>query len=217
MYSYITKHILSSVHPTTWLHTEVFYLLSALCRYIRGIVDGGEHDIILEATFEQELLNWRADQCDPLWEKTTDAFCRHGLILLYRLCGRSSRLASSLIPSGMDGDAWRIQGSLDTNTVIRRHAINVLYSLLSIPISSPQSAVQSIPFLTAGGELVQSDLSLRDDVQSRFFALYSTSRISGNLAARRLLIDLWGRKDQGDDTTWLELMLKKSWRLRVGW
>lgn len=155
MYSYITKHIPSSVHPITWLHTEVFYLLSALCRYIRGIVDGGEHDIILEATFEQELLNWRADQCDPLWEKTTDAFCRHGLILLYRLCGRSSRLASSLIPSGMDGDAWRIQGSLDTNTVIRRHTINVLYSLLSIPISSPQSAVQSIPFLTAGGELVQ--------------------------------------------------------------
>lgn len=206
IYSYIIQTMPTRSHPVTGYSTEIFYLLSSLGRYLRGIAEGFDHDPELELTFEQELLNWEASNRDMQWKLTADAYRRHGLIMLYRLCGWCTMYPASLIPN-------RAQ---DTDALLRAHSLEILANLAEIPLDSLLLNIQSIPLLTAGGELTKEDKPLREQVRSRFNAIYSSSRIPGHMSAQHLLVDVWERKDKGNDVTWLDVMLQYQWRLRVG-
>ena len=85
-----------------------------------------------------------------------------------------------------------------------------------IPLTSELVALQPLPLLTAGAELLEGDLELRSWVIARFRALFSFNRLPASLHAVKLLEELWELRDKGETTSWLELMLRKNWRLRLG-
>ncbi|KAF9891222.1 hypothetical protein FE257_004786 [Aspergillus nanangensis] len=208
---YITDTMQQVFHPITGRCTGLFYILCRLGRYVRRVSETADHNSVLELQFERELLEWDDEtKEDPMWTQTSHAFRSHGLIMLYRFCGRSSNYPGSPLP------AYTTEGCFTTDDLVRNHAVTTISSLLCIPLASRHLCLQPIPLLTAGAELTSDDACLRQEVRSRFKALYSFNRIPAHLAAEELLVSLWELKDSGQDITWLELMLLKGWRLRVG-
>lgn len=195
-------------HPITGSYTRLFYLLGKLGRHCRAVIEGGHRDAPLERTFEQQLLQWTPSGDDIHWDTTADAFRYHGLLMLNRIYGQNADATSP------QDHAYTF--STDNELKIKEYATQTIKSLSSIPIDSPLIVLQPIPLMTAGAELTEDDGLLRGIVIGRFQALSSFNRLPANLRATQLLQEVWELKDMGVGISWLELMLLKNWRLRLG-
>lgn len=193
-------------HPITGLCTSLFSLLGNIGRHCRAVVELHAQDPVAELQYEETLLSWRADQPDALWELTADAFRSHGLIMLYRICGRHPEFEAG----------GQMSSDVETEALIREYALSVITNFAQIPVTSDFVSLQPMPLMTAGAELRKDDLDLRNWVVARFRALFSFNRLPASLHAVKLLEELWELRDKGETTSWLELMLLKNWRLRLG-
>ncbi|KAH6873425.1 fungal-specific transcription factor domain-containing protein [Thelonectria olida] len=196
-------------HPLTGSCTYLFHLLSNMGKYCRAVVDTGERDRSLERYYERELLDCKSPQEDPLWRVTADAYRNHGLMLLHRVCADDY----SFSLSAESGD---VQSQTDIEAAIRVRAIETLDCLFKVPATSNFLNIQAVPLLTAGSELTKDDQELREEVILRFRAVFSYQRLPANLSAIELLEELWELRDAGIVLSWIELMLQKNWRLRLG-
>ncbi|VUC34753.1 unnamed protein product [Clonostachys rosea] len=178
--NYISQIDIES-HPIIGGHIKLFLLLANLGRHCRTVMDTGCNCPDIEKSFQHSLENWVISDADIMWQRTVDSFVKHGLIMLYRLCG---------VPgNGSDPSADETEAEKDEarRATIDRLAVGAVKSLLSVPISSSFICLQPIPLLTAGSELSKDELDLRRQVVTRFEALFSYNRLPGNMRALELL------------------------------
>jgi hypothetical protein len=158
-------------------------------------------------TFEAELNSYTSAEENPFAYLLAEAFRNHGLLMLYRLCGRTVHIALE-VETGSEEDASKCP--------IRAMALRTLEMLFIIPINSPYINLHTLPLLSAGAELKGTDTELRERVVEQLQVIYSTNRIPPTLWVIELLQELWNLHDSGVEMTWLDLMLVKQWRLRIG-
>ena len=192
-------------HPITGVCTSLFYLLGNLGRHCRAVVELGIRDIPMEDDFERALLQWQTGLESRFWEITADAFRNYGLIMLYRVCRQHTS----------DSDSHMLLDA-EVERMIREYALRTIHDLVEVPLKSNFMVLQPVPLMTAGAELREEDQELRKLVIARFQALFSYSRLRANLYAINLLEEVWDLKDRGHTKSWLEVMLLKNWRLRLG-
>ncbi|KAK2775096.1 hypothetical protein FQN53_003311 [Emmonsiellopsis sp. PD_33] len=196
-------------HPIAAHSIDLYYTLGHLGRYCRSVVEGRERDILLETYLENQLLVREAPHDGPHAALLSEAFRKQGLLMLYRFCGRVDLDMSTSEQSQEDF-------SRETETVIRGLALETLDLLFQTPLDSTYLNLHTIPLLNAGAELTADDAELRKKVKAQLEAVYSTNRILPTLWVIQLLQELWAIRDGGLVITWLELMLVKEWRLRIG-
>ncbi|KAJ5138684.1 uncharacterized protein N7515_003532 [Penicillium bovifimosum] len=197
----------SRFHTITSHSMDLYFLLGQLGRYCRAVADGMPRDFVRETTFESDLHSYTSAEENPSAHLLAEAFRNHGLLMLYRLCGRKIHLA---VEAGSDGEED------DSGCPIRALALRTLGMLFVTPISSPYVNLHTLPLLSAGAELESKDTELRERVIEQLRAVYSTNRIPPTLWVIELLQELWNLHDSGVEMTWLDLMLAKQWRLRIG-
>lgn len=197
-------------HPITGPCGEMFHLLGHLGRHCRAVVETGFRNVLLEKHFAQQLQEWDVPSCkEEFWQITAEAYRNYGLIMLYRTCGRSEEGVSA-------AEDELLIAQKTTEPLIRTLALETLQGLYQIPITSHFLVLQATPLMSAGAELTKEDEFWRKEVVQRFKALFSSNRLPASLWAIALLQELWELRDLDITMSWLELMLAKNWRLRLG-
>ncbi|KAJ5198836.1 hypothetical protein N7491_000599 [Penicillium cf. griseofulvum] len=186
----------SRFHTITSHSIDLYFLLGQLGRYYRSITDGMPRDFVRETTFEVELNSYTSAEENPIAYLLAEAFRNHGLLMLYRLCGRKVHFALEVNTDSEE---------VGSKCPIRTLALRTLEMLFLTPINSP-----------AGAELESTDTELRERVIEQLQAAYSTNCIPSTLWVIELLQELWNLRDSGVEMTWLDRMLVKQWRLRIG-
>ncbi|KAK6815256.1 hypothetical protein RU639_008604 [Aspergillus parasiticus] len=192
-------------HPITTHSIDLYHLLGQVGRYCRVIVDGGPRDLIFEVSSETSLIEYESIETDTMAKSLTEAFRKHGLLLLYRFCGKPG--------------AFQPSGTILAETEHYTHqlALDIIELILSIKSCSPYVNIQAVPLLNAGAEMTSLDSFQRNQIRQRLKEVYSTNRLVSTLWVLELLEELWVVHDTGmTHITWLQLMLSKNWRLRVG-
>jgi hypothetical protein len=197
----------SRFHTITSHSIDLYFLLGQLGRYCRSITDGMPRDFVREMTFEAELNSYTSAEENPIAYLLAEAFRNHGLLMLYRLCGRTVHFALEVNTDSEEAGS---------KCPIRTLALRTLEMLFITPINSPYINLHTLPLLSAGAELESTDTELRERVIEQLQAVYSTNRIPPTLWVIELLQELWNLHDSGVKMTWLDLMLAKQWRLRIG-
>ncbi|CAI0645303.1 unnamed protein product [Colletotrichum noveboracense] len=195
-------------HSMTGISSVLFYHLASVGRHCRRVVQTGAADPDLEASFERTFLAWKPRHSDRTLVEMSLAYRNHGLVMLYEICGRRDQPQTN-------GEYRGLATRNDTRTrhAIRSLAFDSLERLLQTPVDAACINFHSMPLLTAGAQLQHNDTIVRVQVVERFKALYSTNRIAVNLWAIELLQELWDLRDNGNPTSWLELLLSKDWTL----
>ncbi|KPI43790.1 uncharacterized protein AB675_6336 [Cyphellophora attinorum] len=175
--------------------TELFYYLCCLGRYCRALVDTGSKNQAFEDYIEQELLMWDNRADGKTLHLLNEAFRLHGIIMLRRIC------------QSVDNDNERY---------IRSCVIALLDNISKIGTKDPVFKFTTIPLVSAGAELTSQDQQLRTRVTEWNAVIYSYNRLLTNTRVTTLLLDLWSRKDAGQPTDWLRLMLENGWLLMLG-
>jgi hypothetical protein len=191
-------------HPMYGSCTELLFILANVGRYCRQVIHSQGRNPSQEAILEQQLYKWSACSAMPALDLLYEALRKHGLIFLYRITGWNASFTNPALK----------ESSLEA--VIHHYAIETVQGLLQIPITSNYLNFQSLPLLTAGSELGESESGLRDQVRQRFRAVYSLNRLPANLHALQLLEELWAAHDSGKSCFWVRYMLQKGWRLLLG-
>ncbi|OGM42538.1 hypothetical protein ABOM_007952 [Aspergillus bombycis] len=193
------------LNPLSRLCLDLIFILGNLGRYCRQLIHSGCRSFTRETLLENQLYMWGAPSTEPTLTLLYESLRKHGLILLYRICGWNDAFTNPCLEE------------MDLETLIHRYALDTIDHLLQIPASSNYLNFQSIPILTAGSELKRDDSRLRDDVRNRLRALYSVNRLPANLHALELLEDIWIARDTNDDKlSWIQHMLRKGWLLVLG-
>ncbi|KAJ5099280.1 hypothetical protein N7532_006281 [Penicillium argentinense] len=193
-------------HPMYGTCSGLLLIMANVGRYCRQILDSPQNrNFVQEAVLEAQLTTWKTSPANPRLGHLYEAFRNHGLIFLYRA---GAHAQSSCL---MDPDSSEAQESL-----IQQYAEETVRHLMQIPATSHYLNFQSLPLLTVGSELTESNQSLRDQVRDRLRAIYSLNRLPANLLALRLLEELWDARDRGNPSFWLPHMLQKDWRLLLG-
>lgn len=227
IYQYI-QSMRSIYHPICGFSVELFYLLGNLGRYCRKVLDGMVPDLFIEAAFEEQLLGYSGPVDNHLLKLTNECFCNHGLIMLYRICGRL-RVPSDFQPEITDDtvsnadldtefDCSNITeiSNIDTDELIQNLALEIVDKLSEIPLSSLNMNILALPMLSAGSELGPDHHEARKECRTRMVSLYSRNRCPPNLWACQLLDDLWDVRDStGSKLSWLELALRNGWRFSL--
>lgn len=192
-------------HVITTHSIDLYYLLGQLGRYCRVIVDGGGRDLVYEAYAEKTLNTYESIESDSAAKSLTEAFRKHGLLLLYRFCGKPGVFQPSIpILVGSESYAHQL-------------ALSIVELILQTQSDSPYLNIHTIPLLSAGAEMTLLDTIQRNQIKQRLSEVYSTNRLVSTLWVVELLEELWRVHDAGmTHITWLELMLMKNWRLRIG-
>ncbi|KIW62782.1 hypothetical protein PV04_10914 [Phialophora macrospora] len=198
-------------HPVAGYSTEIYYLLSTVGRYCRAILDHCPRDPALEETLEQELLDWESPEEDRNLYLVSNAFRKHGLVMLYRTTASAGPRPAC--PGDRDTPAESETERRWTEEVIRQCAREILDDIMEIPPGCSYHIVLALPLLTAGAELGEDEPELRDEVRKRFRALFSMNRIPANLWAIEMLEELWALHAAGSTCSWLSLALQKNWNL----
>jgi hypothetical protein len=159
-------------------------------------------NLMHEAMLEAQLSAWTTRPPNPELGHLYEAFRNHGLVFLYRSRAHAQKCCTT------DPDVTEAQESL-----ILQYAEETVRHLLQIPASSYYLNFQSLPLLSAGSELTDSNHFLRDKVRGRLGAIYSLNRIPTNLMALQLVEELWDARDSGNPSFWLSHTLQKDWRL----
>ncbi|KAK1144210.1 hypothetical protein N8T08_005623 [Aspergillus melleus] len=192
-------------HAITTHSIDLYYLLGELGRYCRVIVEGGARDRVYEASCGRSLNEHVSIETESSAQSLTEAFRKHGLLLLYRFCGK---------PGATESSNSTVMG---TENYAHQLALEIVELMLGTKSDSPYLNIQTIPLLSAGAEMTSLDTSIRDRIRTRLNEVYSTNRILATLWVIDLLEELWAIHDAGvKHVTWLELMLIKNWRLRIG-
>ncbi|CAG7925227.1 unnamed protein product [Penicillium olsonii] len=192
-------------HAITAHSIDLYHLLGQLGRYCRLVVESGDRNLEYEAKAEMSLHSYTSIECDPAARLLTEAFRKHGLLLLYRFCGKPGISSPGILEP------------MAVSTYTRQLALEVIDLILQTPPDSPCLNLHAIPLLSAGAEMTSFDIEERNGVRQRLNAVYSTNRLVPTLWVIDLLEELWVLHDAGiTHITWLELMLIKNWRLRVG-
>lgn len=221
IYQYI-QSMRNKYHPICGFSIELCYLLGNLGRYCRRVLEGWDRDLVMEATFEEQLVQYTGPEDNPLLATTNDCFRNHGLILLYRICGIPSKPQPSL--AAHDDDEFAVPvlvgtdetSDVDTEEIIRALASEIITKLSEIPLSSSTMNIQEVPLLTAGSELSPDSCTEREAVKTRLLSLYSRNRCPPNLWACDLLDAHWNFRDKtGSKISWLALSLRKGWRISL--
>ena len=152
--------------------------------------DANCRDLILEFTFEEELLNWTRPD-DKELSLLGESFCNHGLIILHWLW--SSRHTMTAL--GDDPDDDTLLHSKMHEVFARRYALDIIRTLEQIPLSSWYLNIQCMPLLTAVSELLSEDTKERKEVLKRLEAMYSMNSCPANVWVYELLEELWVLKD----------------------
>lgn len=240
-FSNVVKNMRDTFHPIAGYSIEIFYILGTVGRYCRNVLAGEVRDLHFESALEEQMLEWQHSRENYQLSLSCDAFRTHGLIMLYRICGCQIHVPlyeENIIDE--DDIEWDEEGIedyeqnvnhklveettkrnncemkdtiLDTERIIRAYAVKTVDALSQIPLTSPQLNLQPIPLLTAGSELTSQDTRQRAEVIARFRALSSLNRVPANVYAVQLLHELWEMRDSGIMISWLELELRKGWRL----
>jgi hypothetical protein len=103
-----------------------------------------------------------------------------------------------------------------TELAIRRCAMQTLSCLDEIAANCHYLNVLSLPLLAAGVELTADDSDERENVVKRFMAIYSMNRMPVHLLTVQLLRAVWEAHVRGSKYCWIEVILRKKWRLMVG-
>jgi hypothetical protein len=204
--------IAGDFHPIMGYSAEIMYTLANLGRYCRSFIDLGIRDNALEEESEARLLAWRPTTKNPELILLGNAFRNHGLINLYRICGRTSGRTEE----DLDRGDYSSVENVETEQVIRQYALQTVRDLSLIPTHNWHTNMQAISLLTAGSELTANDQRERDMVVDRFNALYSINRLPGNLMAIDILRDVWQARDLEITLSWVHIMLLRGWRLSLG-
>ncbi|KNG87621.1 hypothetical protein ANOM_003635 [Aspergillus nomiae NRRL 13137] len=192
-------------HPMYGFCTDLIFILGNLGRYCRQLLHSGRRSFTRETILEKQLYLWSAPSTEPTLTLLYESLRKHGLILLYRICGWNDAFTNPCLEE------------IDLEPLIHRYALDTIDHLLQIPTSSNYLNFQSLPILTAGSELKREDNRLRNDVRNRLRALYSMNRLPANLHALELLEEIWIARDTTDDTSsWIHHMLRKGWLLVLG-
>lgn len=194
-------------HPLGGSSINLFYRLGVLGRYCRKVIDTSEHDYAYEEFLESSLLDWQPITENAHLQAFGRAYQQHGLLLLYRTCGRPHKI--------FDSDEEAVIFQLETEQLIKTSARQTVQELLDIPLSSTYANFQGLPILTAASELGPEDVALRAAVTQRLKASYSWIRVNVSLWAVTLLEELWAMRDSGILITPLELMLGRDWMLTM--
>lgn len=86
------KHPNASFHSMIGSCAELFYYISWLGRYCRRVMGSGNNNLALEAFFEGQILAFVPKTDDSALKNMSLAYRNHGLIMLYKICGRSSEM-----------------------------------------------------------------------------------------------------------------------------
>ncbi|KAB8209843.1 hypothetical protein BDV34DRAFT_210009 [Aspergillus parasiticus] len=192
-------------HPIYGSCTDLIFILGNLGRYCRQLLYSGHRSFTREAQLEKLLYLWNAPSTEPTLVLLYESLRKHGLILLYRICGWNDTFTNPYLRE------------ISLEPLIHRYALETVDHLLQIPASSNYLNFQSLPILTAGSELRREDNKLRDDVRHRLRALYSVNRLPVNLHALELLEEIWAARDTSDDmSSWIHHMHRKGWLLVLG-
>lgn len=202
----VVQEVAKTYHPMCGVATELFYWLGHLGRYCRLVLDTGQRDVTLELLLEEKLLCWKSPEGNLELSMLGEAFRHHGLIQLYRICDMPGEAAGS-------SDS---PDATDQEQLIHSHAIYIIKVLGSIPLTSSYISYQAMPLLTAGSELVANDEREREEVLVRYGALYATNRTPPMKWAVELLREHWDLREKGIRESWVQLMLRKGWRLALG-
>lgn len=216
--SFILNEMAGHLHPINGPCTGLFYIISTLGEYIRFAVEHETPNHDLEAELEMLLLTWSLPPCDTqsIWVQISEAFRKHGLILLYRY--RYHRYEEEVIAQGVcaASPGRSMRAVVDVDHLARNYAIDIIICLSSIPVTSPYLMLQGIPLLTAGAELTAEDGYFRNESKFRLLALYSSSRIPASLTAVGLLESMWQTRMQGGKATWFRILVQDKCKLRIG-
>ncbi|KAL4986249.1 fungal-specific transcription factor domain-containing protein [Aspergillus falconensis] len=190
-------------HPMYGTCSRLLHIIANVGRYCRQIHDMPQNrDRMQETTLEAQLSIWTTSPPNPDLGHLYEAFRNHGLVFLYRSRAHAQRACPT------DPGVTEAQESL-----ILQYAEETLRHLMLIPASSYYLNFQSLPLLTAGSELTESNHFLRDKVRGRLRAIYSLNRLPTNLMALQLVEELWEARDSGNPSFWLSHTLQKDWRL----
>ncbi|CAG8888662.1 unnamed protein product [Penicillium egyptiacum] len=204
--------IAGDFHPIMGYSAEIMYTLANLGRYCRSFIELGTRDFALEEESEARLLAWQpTTKCTELM-LLGNSFRNHGLINLYRICGRTGGRTEE----DLDMGNYPPVQDIETEKIIRQYALQTVRDLSQIPTHNWHTNMQAISLLTAGSELTAYDHRERDIVVGRFNALYSINRLPGNLMAIDILQDVWQARDLEIPTSWVHVMLLRGWRLSLG-
>lgn len=225
IYQYI-QSMRNKYHPICGFSIELCYLLGNLGRYCRRVLEGWDRDFVMEATFEEQLIQYTGPEGNPLLSATNDCFRNHGLILLYRICGIPRKPEHSFSAPDDDNDdsdsavavfsGAEETSDVDSEDIIRTLALDIISKLSEIPLSSSTMNIQEVPLLTAGSELSPADCTERKAAKTRLLSLYSRTRCPPNLWACDLLDAHWSFRDKtGSKISWLALSLQKGWRISL--
>ncbi|KAI9932597.1 hypothetical protein MW887_008842 [Aspergillus wentii] len=193
-------------HPMYGTCSRLLLIIANIGRYCRQIHDMPQNrNPMQEAILEAQLRAWTTSPPNPDLGHLYEAFRNHGLVFIYRSRAHAQRACPT------DPDVAESQEPL-----ILQYAEQTIRHLISIPESSNYLNFQSLPLLTAGSELNESNGFLRDQVRGRLRAIYSLNRLPANLMALQLVEDLWDTRDSGNPSFWLSHTLQKDWRLLLG-
>jgi hypothetical protein len=183
----------SEYHSLAGYSLELFYLLGNLNRYCRGIIDGESRDLVLEATLEEQLLNWEPKKDNEHQYLVGDAYRKHGLIFLGRVCGPKDDMTEQ-----------------ENEERIQQWAAEAIDNLQQIPLTSPSLNIQPIPLLSAASEIPSHKMDQREEVKKRFQAIYSINRLPVMLDAISLLEEVWELRPLGITTSWLVIVHERA-------
>ncbi|CAG8004813.1 unnamed protein product [Penicillium salamii] len=199
------KQARNRFHAITTHSIDLYYLLGRLGRYCRVVVDQGIRDLVYEANAEKNLKEYESIESDPAARSLTEAFRKHGLLLLHRFCGKPG-VSECIFPAQVENENY-----------VHDLAVDIIELLLQTESNSPYLNIQTIPLMSAGAEMTSLDGFKRDQIRHRLNEVYSTNRLLSTLWVIDLLEELWVLHDSGmTHITWLQLMLSKNWRLRIG-
>ncbi|TVY69323.1 hypothetical protein Focb16_v000023 [Fusarium oxysporum f. sp. cubense] len=180
-------------HPLAGYSLDLFHIVANLNHYCRRIVDGEVHDHRVEASLEEQLLSWIPNQENELSFLLSDAYRKHGLIQLHRICGPSEG-----------------QSEQENEGLIQQWATEAMNSLLQIPLTSSYLNFQPIPLLSAASEIPADNPKQRQEIRSRFKALYSLNNLPVMLDAIDLLEEIWELRTLGITTPWLVIVHERG-------
>jgi hypothetical protein len=207
----------NTYHPICGYAVELLFCLGNLGRYCRKVLDGAIPDLATEAAFEQQLLDFANEEGDDGLKACNECFRKHGLLMLYRICGVPGVLHATS-PEEWDCDNMSTSSGSSNfsnlETEIRTLALELLDEAAKIPLGSPMGNTLSLPLLSAGSELDAEHSAQREAVRARLQSLHARNRCPPNLWACSVLDMVWEFRDENIyKPSWLETMLAKGWRL----
>ncbi|KAF5236587.1 hypothetical protein FANTH_11198 [Fusarium anthophilum] len=200
-------------HPMIGFSSELYSKVADIGRHCRRLYDGGHADPGFDdRETERQLLAWSPTRGDRYIRDLSCAYRNHGLLMLYEsrhLVESSETFATFDTPHGQDQN----ENEPASESTVRSLALKTIESMLETPLTEPCVNYQSLPLLSAAAELTSADTDLRNEVISRFKALYSLARFPIYMRSVELLEELWSLRDCGLGVSWLDLSLTKGWKL----